>query len=237
MRGYAEDLAYIHDAGFTDFARRSGEFIVTILPAPPARVVDLGCGSGVFAARLVEAGHDVVGVDQSAAMLALARRRAPGAQFRRGAVWEAALPSCDAVTALGEVFNYRFEDVGERALIRLFARVYGALRPGGIFVFDLALVGRLGARMPRRSFTLGEDWACLVERELRRAGRMLTRRITSFRQVGTRYRRSDELHRLWLYRKPEVAAALRRVGFRVRILGGYGGVRFDAGLAAFVARK
>src|SRR5262249_52546943 len=148
-----------------------------------------------------------IGVDQSAAMLALARRRGPRGQVRRGAGGGGGRPSCGAGAARGGGVDYRFAGVGERGLFCLFLRVTAALPPGGVFVFDLALVGRLGARTPRRSFTLGEDWACLVERQLGRAGRMLTRRITSFRQIGTRYRRSDELHQLWLYRKPEVVAA------------------------------
>src|ERR1051325_3928355 len=38
--------------------------------------LDLGCGSGVYAARLVARGSRVVGVDLSAAMLNLARERA-----------------------------------------------------------------------------------------------------------------------------------------------------------------
>jgi SAM-dependent methyltransferase len=40
-----------------------------VVPAG-ASVLDLGCGTGRIAARLVELGHDVVGVDQSADMLA-----------------------------------------------------------------------------------------------------------------------------------------------------------------------
>ena len=39
----------------------------------------------------------------------LARRRAPRATFRHGSALDAKIPSCIAVTAIGEVFNYLFD--------------------------------------------------------------------------------------------------------------------------------
>ena len=35
------------------------------LPAPPVRVIDLGCGQGTQALRLARRGYDVTGVDAS----------------------------------------------------------------------------------------------------------------------------------------------------------------------------
>lgn len=50
----------------------------------PARVLDLGCGGGTPTARqLLEAGIDVVGVDESAVMLDLARTQAPGGRYEQ----------------------------------------------------------------------------------------------------------------------------------------------------------
>jgi trans-aconitate methyltransferase len=48
----------------------------------PARVLDLGCGSGLPTARqLLDAGHEIVGVDESSVMLDLAERQAPGGRY------------------------------------------------------------------------------------------------------------------------------------------------------------
>lgn len=238
-RAYAQDLAYIHDVGFGDFAREAAPGLLEILRRHGVTlglVVDLGCGSGIWGERLVQAGYDVLGIDQSAAMLTLAREKAPRATFRRTSLWSVKLPRCDAVTALGECFNYRFgPKAGPARLESLFSRIHAALRPGGVLIFDIAEPGR-GAGPSEREWR-GEDWALRVTVEEDARRRELTRRITAFRRVGKLYRRSEETHRLRLVNPSDVAAALRRAGFRVRVVRGYGELRFKPGLAALVARK
>jgi len=50
-----------------------------------------------------------------------------------------ALPACDAVASIGECLNYAFDrKAGKTELAALFARVNRALRPGGVFIFDVA---------------------------------------------------------------------------------------------------
>lgn len=58
-----------------------GDWLISRL-SPPARVLDLGCGSGLPTAKqLIDAGIDVVGVDESAVMLDLAAKQAPGGRY------------------------------------------------------------------------------------------------------------------------------------------------------------
>lgn len=47
------------------------------------RVLDAGCGSGVYASKLVDQGADVIGVDISESMVREARERVPEATFRQ----------------------------------------------------------------------------------------------------------------------------------------------------------
>lgn len=239
MKGYSEDLAYIHDAGFGGFAAQAAPALAEILRRSGIThglVVDLGCGSGILARELTRAGYEVLGIDQSASMIELARDKAPTARFQLASLLRAKLPPCDAVTSIGECLNYTFDPRNsKRELARLFRRVYDALRPGGLFIFDVAGPGRAPA--PRKDCRAGPDWAILSQSEEDRRHAVLTRRITTFRKVGNSYRRGQETHRLRLYKSSEVARELRRVGFTVRILRGYGQLRFPGGLAGFVARK
>jgi SAM-dependent methyltransferase len=234
VTAYGGDLAWIHDAGFGDFARNAAPRLLRALRQSGIReglVADLGCGSGIWAQILVRAGYEVLGVDLSPAMIRLARRRAPGARFRVASLWSAALPACDAVTALGECFNYCFDPRSRSAhLGRLFRRIHHALRPGGVLIFDIAGPGRGSG--PRQRFVEGPGWAVLRDAQEDAGGRILTRRITTFRKTGRRYRRSHEVHRLRLYRPSQVVAALRQAGFAVRRLPPYG-----EGWDVFLARK
>lgn len=57
---------------------------VASLVAPPARVLDAGCGTGRIAVRLDALGYDVVGVDVDEAMVRVARAEAPALDWRLG---------------------------------------------------------------------------------------------------------------------------------------------------------
>lgn len=242
---YRDDLAAVHDEGFGAFARAIAPGLLDCLRRVGpggGRVVDLGCGSGIWAEQLVGRGYDVLGVDYSESMLAIARRRAPKAEFRRGSFLDAEIPPCVMVTAMGEVFNYLFDESnGLDRLSGLFRRIQGSLRPGGVLVFDVLVLGDTRGGGEVRRHREGEGWATLVTVEEDRARAILTRRITSFRRVeggdGTLYRRDHEVHRQRLYRGEELLEALRSVGFRATMRRGLGSFRFDDAHRLFLARK
>lgn len=98
---------------------------------PPGRALDAACGTGRYSTYLAEKGHSVTGVDQSEAMLDIARRKLATADFRQGDL--AALPvpgrAVDAVVcALALVHVPDLSPV-----LREFARV---LRPGGRLIIS-----------------------------------------------------------------------------------------------------
>ncbi|QFQ98188.1 class I SAM-dependent methyltransferase [Streptomyces phaeolivaceus] len=98
-------------------------------------VLDIGCGTGVFALLLAERGVEVVGVDPAGASLDVARGR-PGADRVRWIHGDAtALPPLrtDLVTMTANVAQAIVDpEVWRRTL----AGAYEALRPGGHLVFE-----------------------------------------------------------------------------------------------------
>jgi SAM-dependent methyltransferase len=236
---YQCDLAYIHDKGFGAFARDSALGLLKLLQQNGIReglVVDLGCGSGIWAKKLVDVGYQVMGVDISPAMIELARKRVPEARFHVGSFVEFRIPVCQAVTALGEVFNYLFDPNNSlRTLRRTCREIFDALTLCGLLIFDVAQPGRCKGLTQR--FMEGDDWTCLIEYRQDVAKQRLIRRIVSFRKVGGRYRRHEETHIQQLYPGAKVAEMLREIGFRVRPVRSYGKHALGPGVAAFVARK
>ena len=231
---YDEDLAYTHDQGYTAVAEAAAAAVLELLPHA-ASIVELGCGSGVTAARLTVAAQVVVGIDLSRAVIALARAGAPRASFRVGSFVTEPIPECDAVLAISEVFNYLFDEGNTRAALpALFARIHAALRPGGLLVFDLVAPGAVpGGRS--NIWSTGPDWAVLAESE--EEGDLLTRSITNFRRKGDGYRRSEEVHRQRLYRPREILPLLRATGLRARTRRRYGDVSPGRRRHVYVARK
>lgn len=94
------------------------------------RVLDVGCGSGVFAAAMAERCAQVLGVDANPRAISYARQtfRHGSLAFRHGLLDELALPevSFDKVTVLEIIEHVYLEQVNE-----LFRSLYRLLSPGG----------------------------------------------------------------------------------------------------------
>jgi len=96
---------------------------------PIGQALDAACGTGRHAAYLASKGHSVIGVDGSAQMLAVAKAKVPGADFRLGDL--RALPVEDGEVDLVTI-SLALTHVPELAPVMAeFARV---LRPGGHLV-------------------------------------------------------------------------------------------------------
>jgi SAM-dependent methyltransferase len=231
---YSADLARVHDEGFDFWVRAAIPALLRRLRAAGiggGLVVELGCGSGISSAALLDAGYDVLGVDVSAEMLVIARERAPAARFLHGSAHEVELPrGATAVTAIGEVLNYG----GPPSLALLLRRVHDALAPGGLLAFDAAAPGREpdGRRQARYE---QDGWEIAFENVEDRARRALTRRIVVERDG----RRSEELHELRLYEPDDVLAWLAEAGFeQVERRDAYGDeAPLVAGLPVYVATR
>lgn len=239
-QGYQEDLAYIHDVGFGAFSNESAPNILEIFSQKGINnglVIDLGCGSGIWAKALTAAGYQVLGIDLSDAMLDLAKKKAPKADFQQASILRVKLPKCDAVTSIGECLNYQFDQHGKVETQQLFTRIYEALRPGGIFIFDIAEPGYVIGMNPQKTYSEGKDWAILLEKIEDKEKNKLTRKMTIFREIDNCYRRSEEVHHVQLYKSSEVAKELRQAGFKVKIIRGYGEVKFKKAHVGFIATK
>ncbi len=67
------------------FVPQYGEDVMSLFTkAAGSKVVDLGCGNGSLTPKLAERGYDVVGIDASEEMIALAKQEYPELKFMRG---------------------------------------------------------------------------------------------------------------------------------------------------------
>ena len=110
--------------------------LLSLLPAVDGgRVLDLGCGAGQLARHLATTGAaEVVGVDVSERMLALARAdwAHPNVAYRRGAIEDAAFPAGRFELVVSSLALHYIEDY--RGLV---LRIAQWLTPGGHLVYSI----------------------------------------------------------------------------------------------------
>ena len=103
-------------------------------------ILDLGCGTGQHLELLADAGHAVIGVDRSPVLVEQARARlaryGEQASVLHGDLLdvETTEGSFDAVLMMHSVLGYQ---VDTAALLTSLSVVHRALRPAGLFLFDV----------------------------------------------------------------------------------------------------
>jgi SAM-dependent methyltransferase len=107
--------------------------------SPGKRLLDLGCGPGLYARPMCQAGLEVVGIDISERSLAYARQQAAEAdlaiEYRRLNFFE--MDFEDEFDAAMQVYGElnTFSDPARDKLLQL---IHRALKKDGLFIFDLS---------------------------------------------------------------------------------------------------
>lgn len=128
----------------------------------PGSVLDAGCGTGRVGWELARRAVEVVGVDIDEGMLATARLKAPGVEWRLADLATVDLGRCfDAIVMAGNVMIFLAPGT-EGAVVENMAR---HLRPGGLLIAGFQLQpGRLSlaeydAFADRAGLSLAERWS------------------------------------------------------------------------------
>lgn len=118
--------------------RRHTNWIAAQLPNPQARILDLGCGPGLYTHMLAQSGYNCVGVDFGPASINYAREKAQGC----GLALEYVLSDVRDYQPQGQfdlvmmVFGELNEFSREDAL-GLLLKVAGCLKPGGKLLLEV----------------------------------------------------------------------------------------------------
>jgi SAM-dependent methyltransferase len=128
-------LAAVYDVECA--GRHDHDFYVGLAAAVGAQsVVDIGCGTGVFAVDLAGGGHDVIGVDPAGRMLEIARRRSAASStvhWIHGVADDVPTAAADLAVLMGHVAQYFIAD---EDWSRTLGQVHRILVPGGRLAFE-----------------------------------------------------------------------------------------------------
>ncbi|HEV8436191.1 MAG TPA: class I SAM-dependent methyltransferase [Thermoanaerobaculia bacterium] len=164
--------------------------------------LDVGCGAGLAASMAAFRMATVAGLDASAEMLAVARRRTPGVDFRLGDMQK--LPWRDASFDLVTFFNSLQYAASDVDALREAARV---TRPGGCIAVAAwaeperceaaPYIAALGTFVPAAASDIGGPWSFSEPMALR----------TLFESAGLTMWAMREVNCAWTYR--DAGTALR----------------------------
>lgn len=172
-RMLAEHLSQAHDLASRRFEiidRQVAWIHEHVLAAKPARILDLGCGPGLYAERLVALGHEVVGVDISPASIAHAKEHVGEATFLEADIRQVELEGLDsfalAMLLFGEANAFRRRD-----LETVLSNAAAALGSGGALILEphtFAAVRRIGCQAPawyaaQQGLFADDPYVCLHE--------------------------------------------------------------------------
>ena len=249
MTIYKEFALVYHLGPYTAYSLRMAELLPNVLDhfdCHPQSLLDLACGEGSFSIHEAQTGLRVTGVDASASMLQIARIQAAG-QAVKGQFLEMDMrnldfdSSFDLVTCWFDSLNYLLELAD---LEKTFRGVEKAIKPRGLFIFDMNTIYGLAVLWQQPAYTIQQDTPELVE--IHRSSfdydrSTATVNITAFIQADQGWQRMDEIHQERGYPLAQINDLLAVCGCEV--LGCYGNLHdlsepeLDSGRVWFVAQK
>ncbi|MGB9590593.1 MAG: class I SAM-dependent DNA methyltransferase [candidate division WOR-3 bacterium] len=175
-------------------------------------VLDLACGTGNLTRELLARGYRVMGLDASAEMLEVARKKLPGTEFIQGDFLSWGLEcDFDAVTCIYDSLNNLLSD---DEMIRAFRETRDHLRPGGVFVFDLNTVYGLKHYWDNNVKVNESEGVLSVWRTRFLRPDISELKISVFVEEQGAWKRLDELHVERGYTPRKTMDLLKTSGFR-----------------------
>jgi len=201
------------------------DFYFRLIEAEEVKVrtaADLACGTGSVTAVLARRGLHVTGVDLSEEMLTQAesktRELSPRPLFFRQRLENLTLPrGVDLAVCALDSLDYITQPENCARAIR---RIYRALNPGGIFIFDVNTPEKLWAMDGQVFLDEDDSVYCVWRGEFDGKTNICSYGMDLFQREGSLWRRSFEEHREYAYSQEQLVAYLRQAGFtRIGVYG------------------
>ncbi len=181
----------------------------------PRTAVDLACGTGSVTTLLAEEGLEVTAVDLSEEMLMEARQKAWELENQPIFVCQPLEALClprgvDLAVCALDSLDYITDPRDGAEAIR---RVYKALNPGGIFIFDVNTPEKLRAMDGQVFLDEDDDVYCVWRGEFDGQTNICSYGMDLFQRRGELWHRSFEEHREYAYSQAQLMEFLRAAGF------------------------
>ena len=181
----------------------------------PRTAADLACGTGSVALLLAKMGLEVTAVDLSEEMLTVAQQKAQTLENPPRFICQPLqalrlYKGVDLAVCALDSLDYITEPDDCKEAIR---RIYKALNPGGIFIFDVNTPEKLRAMDGQVFLDEDEDVYCVWRGEFDQETNICSYGMDLFQRRGAVWERSFEEHREYAYSASRLKEYLKAAGF------------------------
>lgn len=216
MSGYG-DFAYVYDRLMdeAEYDKRA-EYLLDIFSEYdrcPSLMLDLACGTGNITARFQAKGIDMIGVDCSEDMLAIARENHPelmllcqdAAELELYGTVDGAICCLDSLNHITDYADFK----------KAIARTALFLEPGRLFVFDLNTVYKHDCVLADNTFVKEYDDLFCVWQNFTDETHLTEIDLDFFTKSGNIWERSSDSFAEKGYTEAEISAAIAAAGLEI----------------------
>lgn len=226
---YHHFAKHYHDGPYTLYAEKIAHetfpHFLSLLDFKPLTLLDLACGTGIFAVAMAKNDMRVTGLDQSEHQLNIARKEARAAnveiEWLRASMSDfMPVREVDCVTCWYDSLNYLIKI---EELSQTFSNAFLALRPGGYFCFDMNTIYGLAVQWQRFPYFIQQetpDYLEVVENSYNYEVGLAQMRIIMLERNNKTWARHEEIHQERGYAIDDILLLLDHAGFTVKHLTG-----------------
>ncbi len=204
-RYYDEYMAHVEYDHWVDFilgrfTRHNGK--------SPDRILELACGTGNIASRLVRRGFEVEATDISEAMLTVARTKPFPARYSQADMLTPIKPDhYDLILILFDSINYLLDP---DEISQLLDNIAAGLKSDGILIFDISTARNCKENFDGYINIEDNDSGFMIhESDFDQSNLLQINRITFFLPKGKLFQRFDEIHQQRIYPVLEILKRIK----------------------------
>lgn len=215
------DFAHVYDELMTDIPYDAYVDLISLASdgIKGKKIIDVGCGTGLLTVKLSKAGAIMTGIDLSADMLNVAKKRAndlsvkidfqekPMQEIDGAEQFDAAVIAIDSLNYLPDREN----------VLKTFNGIHSVLKKGGVLIFDVHSTFKTDVIFMEGPFTFDNDRIAYIWNTIEgdEEHSVLSELSFFIKEESGFYRRFDERHQQRTFHVFEYVDLLREAGFTI----------------------